>query len=240
MTLPLLPNRFPLTSLTQFSANLPLDAATVLSPSISQLISVLGVEEKVNLLANIAAFVPPRYTTLPSPSLTALLNLLAAVMRSLPNAALGPNSSGAAGKQVTESESDSDLEDSPVNRVPLPRSDERTLKRLQTLPTPTHIGSLIRATQSHTSSRIALCDFLFALCSAWPLRSDSVLSTVVVLTGGGFVRELYRGYVRSTPLGREVGLTSLLGMSPLFNLIIDPLTPRQTLRMPTLGCRSFS
>jgi ubiquitin-protein ligase E3 C len=72
-------------------------------------------------------------------------------------------------------------------------------------------------------SRIALCDFLFALCSAWPLRSESVLSTIVVSTGGGFLRELYRGYVRSSPLGREVSLATLLGMSSPFYLI-NPLT----------------
>lgn len=212
-TLPLLPNRFPFASLTQFSANLTLTDASVLSPSLN---SVLGVEEKVHLLANIAAFAPPRYATLPSASLIALLSLLAAVMRSLPIGALGPNLSTATGKQVAESESDSDSEEpihisvSSVNRVSLPRLDERTAKRLQTLPSPTHISSLIRATQNHTMSRIAFCDFLFALCSAWPLRSDSVLSTIVVSTSGGFVRELYRAYVRSSPLGKDVSLGTLL------------------------------
>ena len=140
-------------------------------------------------------------------------------------AALGPNPSTVAGKQVAESESDSDSEESThisvtsVNRVSLPRLDERTAKRLQTLPSPTHISSLIRATQNHATSRIAFCDFLFALCSAWPLRSDGVLSTIVVSTGGGFVRELYRGYVRSSPLGKDVSLATLLGMLSHFYLI---------------------
>ena len=173
----------------------------------------------MHLLANIAAFAPPRYATLPSASLITLLSLLAAVMRSLPIGALRPNLSTATGKQVSESESDTDSEESThipvpsVNRVQLPRLDERTSKRLQTLPSPTHISSLIRATQNHTVSRIALCDFVFALCSAWPLRSDSVLSTIVVTTDGGFIRELYRGYVRSSPLGKDVSLATLLGMS---------------------------
>lgn len=221
-TLPLLPNRFPLVSLTQFSANLPLTAASVLLPSLD---SILGTEEKVHFLANIAAFAPPRYATLPSASLRNLLSLLAAIMKSLPVGALGPNQSTVAGKQVAESESDSDSEESThipvssVHRIQLPRLDERTSKRLQTLPSPTHISSVIRATQNHTISRIALCDFLFALCFAWPLRSDSVLSTIVVSTGGGFVRELYRGYVRSSPLGRDVSLVTLLGLSSPFYLI---------------------
>ncbi|KAI0284136.1 HECT-domain-containing protein [Russula brevipes] len=182
LTLPLLPNRLPFTSLTQFSASLPLAAASVLSPSIPQLVYALGVEEKVHLLANMAAFAPPRYTTLPSASLATLLHLLAAVMSTLPSAP----------------------------PVPLTRVDERTLNRLKTLPAPTHISSLIRSTQTHTEGRIALYDFLFAVCSAWPLPLDSILSTIAVSTGGGFVRELYRGYVRGSPLGKEVSLATIL------------------------------
>ena len=208
--------------MTQFSANLPLTAASVLSLSKN---SVLGVEEKVHLLANMAAFAPPRYATLSSDSLINLLSLLAAVMRTLPVGALGPNLSTVAGKQVAESESDSDSEE--LTHISYrPRLDERTSKRLQTLSSPIHISSLIRATQNHTMSRIAFCDFIFALCSAWPLRSDSVLSTIVVSTGGGFVRELYRGYVRSSPLGKDVSLATLLGMSSPFHLLppIDLLT----------------
>lgn len=244
LTLPLLPNRIPLASLTHFSANFPLSAASVLSPSIPRLASVLGTAAKVHLLANITAFAPPRYTTLPSASLTTLLHLSAAVMSTLPSGALEPKSSVAAGKQVAELESDEDSEDdthipaSPATLIP--RLDERTSKRLQTLPAPTHISSLIRATQNNTTTRLALCDFLFSLCSALPLRIDSVLSTIVVSTGGGFVRELYRVYVRSSPLGKEVSLSTLLGMSSPLYLIIYPLMHSQTPRMRTLGSRFYS
>jgi ubiquitin-protein ligase E3 C len=80
LTIPLLPNQLPLPSLTQFSANLLLHAASVLSSSIPQLISALRVEAKVHLLANVATFVPPRYTTLPPTPLATLLHLSAAVM----------------------------------------------------------------------------------------------------------------------------------------------------------------
>jgi ubiquitin-protein ligase E3 C len=167
-------------------------------------------------------------------------------MGSLPNGALQPKSSVAAGKQVAESDSDSDSEGSvhlsvfPATFVPLPRIDERTSKRLQTLTAPTHINSLIRATHNHAVSRAALCDFLFALCSVWPLRVDSVLSTIVVSTSGGFVRELYRGYVRSSPLGKEVGLATLLGTSTF--LLSHYLLTKfwQTSRMWIVGSRSFS
>ena len=141
-------------------------------------------------------------------------------MSTLPPGALERKSSISVGKQVADSETDSDLEDSThilsvssASRVSLPRLDERTSKRLQTLSAPSHINSLIRATQNHTAARVALCDFLFALCNAWSGRLDSILSTVVVSTGGGLVRELYRGYVRSSPLGKAVSLPMLLGMS---------------------------
>ncbi|KAI9443566.1 HECT-domain-containing protein [Lactarius indigo] len=218
LSLPLLPNRLPLASLTHLSANLPLAAASVLSPSIPQLATALGVEAKVHLLANLTAFVPPRYPSLPPASLTTLLHLMARIMSTLPTGALEPPSSASNGKQAAINESDSDSDSDELTLGPtsafipvsLPRLDERTLKRLQTLPTTAHIGSLIRATQSHTSARIALCDFFFALCTVWPSRADPVLSTVVVSTGGGLVRELYRGYVRSSPLGGDDSFATLL------------------------------
>lgn len=174
----------------------------------------------MHLLANLAAFVPPRYPSLPAASLTALLHLMARIMSTLPAMALEPPSSVSNGKRIAiaESDSDSDSEDlthgsaSASNAVPLPRLDERTLKRLQTLPSTTHISSVIRATQSHTPARIALCDFFFALCTVWPSRADPVLSTVVVSTSGGLVRELYRSYVRGSPLGGDDSVATLLGM----------------------------
>ena len=225
----------------QFSANIPFAAASVLSSRLPQIASILGVEAKVHLLANIATFAPTRYPTLLFASLTTLLHLLAVVMSTLPPGALERKSSISVGKQVADSETDSDLEDSThilsvssASRVSLPRLDERTSKRLQTLSAPSHINSLIRATQNHTAARVALCDFLFALCNAWPGRLDSILSTVVVSTGGGLVRELYRGYVRSSPLGKAVSLPMLLGMSSPW-LILHLLTPTQILPMQTLG-----
>jgi ubiquitin-protein ligase E3 C len=166
-------------------------------------------------------------------------------MSTLPPGALEPNSSATVGKQVAEPESDSDSEDltqlSASPDTPLPRLDERTSKRLQTLPAPTHINSLIRVTQNHTMARIALCDFLSALCSVWSLRIDTVLSTMIMSTGGGFVRELYRLYVRSSPLGKEVGLATLLG-TPLafYPTAYSLLTSWQTPRTRTLGSHFFS
>ena len=88
-------------------ANLPLAPASILTQSILQLATDLGVEAKVNLLANPAAFPPPRYPSLPSTSVTALLHLMAEVMSTLPANALGSVSSVSTGKQVAISDSDS-------------------------------------------------------------------------------------------------------------------------------------
>ena len=198
----------------------------------------LGLDAKVHLLANLAAFVPPRYPSLPAASLTSLLHLIARVMSTLPTGALEPPSFSNNGKQVAISanDSDSDSEDlthasaSTSSPVTLPRLDERTLKRLQILPSTTHISSLIRASQSHSSARIALCDFFFALCTVWPSRANPVLSTVVVSTSGGLVRELYRGYVRSSPLGGDDSVSTLLGTT--FNLASDSTSCLMTSRRP--------
>ncbi|KAH9979885.1 hypothetical protein BGW80DRAFT_1271015 [Lactifluus volemus] len=226
LTLPLLPNRLPLSSLTHFSANIPFSSTAILSPSIPQIASTLGVDAKVHLLANVAAFAPPRYHTLLFESFTALLHLLATVMSTLPARALERKLPTSVGKQVADSESDSDLEDSTnppfVSRAPLPRLDDRTTKRLLTLPSTAHVSSLIHITKNHTAARIALCDFLLALCSAWPDRVDSILSTVIVSTGGGLVRELYRNSVRSSPLGKEVSLSMLLDF---FSGLAGPTRP---------------
>jgi len=78
------------------------------------------------------------------------------------------------------------------------------LKRLQILPAPTHISSLICSTQSNTSARVALCYFfLYCVAISGGFGNDR--------TSGGLVRELYRGYVRSFPLGSDDNIATLLG-----------------------------
>lgn len=48
-----------------------------------------------------------------------------------------------------------------------------------------------------------------------------MLSTLVVYTGGGLVRELYRGFVRASPLGRDDHPGALMGMTlrPISQLV---------------------
>ncbi|GBE82990.1 HECT-domain-containing protein [Sparassis latifolia] len=210
-SIPLLPNRLSLPLLTSLSARLPLSSIHVLSRSVADIVGnpLLSLPEaKVHLLANMTAFMPPRYEKLPARSFDTYLQLTAALMNSLPTQALEPPEK----KQETSSHwaDGDDADDEPRvsvvssfdAKLQLPQLDGRTLKRLQTLPSPQHLNSLLAATQSR-SSRSDLLSFLFALTTVWPTRRDKVLSTVFAYNGGGLVREIYRSYVRGSPLGRE-------------------------------------
>ncbi|TFK46201.1 HECT-domain-containing protein [Heliocybe sulcata] len=220
LTVPLLPNRLPLKSLTDLSSRLPLAHLPQLPPAFPAHACALPISDKIHLIANMAAFAPPRYKALPGPALGAYLELLSAVMASLPVNALDPpppKSSTALPASTSpwaQADSDSDTDsDSPVQvRVvssfsapapPLPSLDSRTLKRLQTLPSPAHLNALLAAANKSPSAQPRLYAFLLGLSLVWPGRRESVLGAAVAYAGGGMVRELWRGYVRGTAIGRD-------------------------------------
>ena len=95
------------------------------------------------------------------------------------------------------SDSDFDIDDRQshvvivMSFVPIaepPPPDVRTRKYIAPLTTPAHLASLLA--RSRTS--------LLALSNIWPCVLGSVLAA-----SPGLMRELYRDYVRSNPLGRE-------------------------------------
>lgn len=163
MTIPTLPNRLPLASLSQFSARLPLLSLHLLGPFISDFSTSLTLDSKVNLTANLLAFMPPRYSKLSAQSLDVYLQLLSVLVQSFPVNALEPPSSGdpASLKSWTE-EDEEEEDDQPYQNAedismaassPLPpptrlHIDSKTGMRLQTLAAPTHITSLITASGS--------------------------------------------------------------------------------------------
>lgn len=191
-----------------------------------------GVERKINLLANLLMFAPPRYSKLPAPALDTYFKLLTGLINEVPANALEPSITPTGASAVAPSASgwtadsdDSDDEErvttvrvvssftinpTPVTRPKtiIPKLDPRTYKRLATLPSPEHITSLLSASQHASSTRPSLFSFVLALITAWPARRDKVLSTVLAQSGGGLARELYRGWVRSSPLGRESGASA--------------------------------
>lgn len=231
LTIPLLPNRLPLTSVTHLSAHLPLSRLSVLSPVMHLTTLAIDTEEKIHLIANLVAFVPPRYAKLPADALETYLDLLSILMNSLPpNALEPPLKTSSTAKQGTGQESytdaDADASDSESESAPrvvvvgsfapspppLTQLDSRTRTRLQTLPSVPHINAMLAASQHHPASmRQSLFSFFQSLCAIWPTRKNRVLGAVVAYTGGGLIRELYRGHVRSSPLGRDDDPKSLMG-----------------------------
>lgn len=217
--IPLLPYRIPLTSLSELSGQLPLAHLHVLSSCIPDIISVTSTSSQINIVANLLAFTSPRYTALPVSSLKAYLQLLSALFDVLPPHALEPplpqDSQTPPTSWADDSESDSEHSANIIaSRSALPLLDPRTRKRLQLLPSPTHINSLLNCAQQHLELLSDLVSMLLRLNLVWPSRKDKVLTTLLLYGGGGLVREIYREYVRTTPLGRDENLSSLMGMYP--------------------------
>ena len=219
LALPLLPYRIPLKSLSELSGRLPLVHLHVLSSCIPDIISITSTSSQINIIANLLAFIPPRYTTLPVASLKAHLQLLSALLNSLPPHALEPplhqDSQTLPTSWADDSDSDSERPTNVIaSRTTLPLLDSRTRKRLQILPSPSHLNSLLKPAQQHPELLSDLVSMLLSLNLVWPSRKDKVLTTLLLYGGGGLVREIYREYVRTTPLGRDENLSSLTGMCP--------------------------
>ncbi|KAK7006156.1 HECT-domain-containing protein [Favolaschia claudopus] len=207
LTIPLLPNRLPLPTLTHLSSHFPFSSFSLLSFSLDD----CTVIDRIHLVANLVAFTPPRYAVLPAPALTAYLKLLTALFDSLPAEAFEEPSKryASASAAATSGDVDSDDESRPVVSIvssftptapptPLPDLDARTLKRLSTLVASAHISSLLTVTQKHSdATRSALFSMLLALEGVWPGKSSAILGAIVVGSGGASViKELWRGSVR--------------------------------------------
>ncbi|KAI0357322.1 HECT-domain-containing protein [Trametes cingulata] len=213
-TIPLLPNRL-LPALGPFSARLPLASLNLVPLDILDSPSLSSLDAKIHLLANLAAFIPPRYSALPPPAFATYLQLASLLMNGLPTHALEPreNKPGAASNWADE-DTDEEHETQVVvvssfePKQRLPQLDERTRKRLQTLPSSDHIASLLRAAQNQTLLP-GVISFCLALTTVWPTRRDKVLTTFMAYNRGGLVREIYRGYVRRSPLGRDDSFTEI-------------------------------
>lgn len=211
LTIPLLPSRLPLTPLTELSSHLPLSSTHLLSPY--TFIGSLTNESKAHLIANLMMFTPPRYSTFQHKQMDAYLLLLTFVLQSLPPNALEPQSTSKDKSWVDEGDSDDDVIHVEIVSTfapsPMPKLDPKTLKRLQNLPSPTHISTLLGLYSGR--DKVPLFTFCSGVCQVWPARQDKVLATISGHTGGGFVRELYRENVRSSPLGAEVDASALTG-----------------------------
>ncbi|KAJ3917427.1 HECT-domain-containing protein [Lentinula edodes] len=252
LTIPLLPNRLPLHTLTHLSSHLPLTKMTVLyatpsgdnsnapSPLSEFLLDMTTTDAlgaKIHLIANLLAFTPPRYSKLPGPSLAAYLRLLGDVLNIIPPGALeGPSATSSAVRTRISDGYNSDSEDDHANirvsivssfntsaPLALPILDSRTLKRLLNLPSPTHITSILSASRSLGSSRYPLITFIYAIYGIWPSKQNDILAHLWSWNGGGLVREIWRGWVRGGGLGSN--LVSLDPKASAPNADEDPWAP---------------
>lgn len=223
LTIPLLPNRLPIASLTFLAPRIPLTSLHLIDAS-RVISNATTVEQKIHLLANLCAFAPPRYPTLSAESLAAYLNFTLSLMCLLPTHALEPpqRKAEAVAQPVWSDDSDSDHETQvavvssfAAPKVRLPELDTKTRNRLQTLPSATHINSLLEAVRKHRSAQLSLFAWCVALSDVWPKQKDKIFGAVTVYGGGGLVRELYRAHVRPSPLGQDLDSTTLMSKSLL-------------------------
>ena len=211
LAIPLLPNRLPLQALSSLSARLPLNQIHLLEPGIDRF-AALPVENRIHLLANLVALMPPRYKALKtSQTLDVYLRLLTTLLSGLPASAFElPSSDVPQSSWIHDEDSDEELE--PISgpssapqrpQVPKVDVDAKTRVRLRTLGSAKHVSSIVSACTPFPSTRLSLYAFFMSLYTAWPALRADTLSAVFGSAGGGLVRELYRGYVRGSVLGRE-------------------------------------
>lgn len=94
--------------------------------------------------------------------------------------------------------------------------DPRTYAFLATLPSREHLSAVLSASTRYSSTtRPALASFLVSLIASWPTQREAIINIVMYSSGGsgaerggGLLRELFRGYIRSSSLGRLLGTGS--------------------------------
>ncbi|KAK7694083.1 hypothetical protein QCA50_003659 [Cerrena zonata] len=228
LTIPLLPNRIAMPSLTYLAPRLPLHILHVIN--VNHIVeNVTDLESRIHLLANLTAFAPARYTTFDPRAMQTYLDLTSTLLYSLPPHALDPLRQTTGRQELDWEDSDSDREpevnvvDSFKPKVVLPQLDSKTVSRLQTLASPHHLNSLLEGTrkESFRNIRPSLYSWIVALCHVYPAQKDKILGAIVVYGGGGLVRELYRDLVRPSSLGKDRNYAAL--MDPQFASSWPPL-----------------
>ncbi|KAH0581180.1 hypothetical protein H2248_012302 [Termitomyces sp. 'cryptogamus'] len=245
LVIPVLPNRIPSAALVDFSARVPFSNLGFLD--INHVIEVTSHNDKLNLAANLQVFVAPRYKLLDVKAHKVYFILLSRLLNSLPPHVLNPpplkSTAGVASRYDSDSDSDSSrtrvaLVSSFSSNSPLAITslDARTLKRLSTLPSVSHISTLLSLPSSPTS-RPALLQLLFALSTIWPAD----VASRILVAAPSLVREIYRGYVRGCPVGRDSSAGALGGEASTAETWISflLLTELYTKAMVTMGDDEF-
>lgn len=192
LTLPLLPNRLPLPALALFSKSIPWASILATSPSVWKMPRKR--EATVNLISNLAAFGSARVAGWKSFQKDKWSSLLSVLLNSLDTPLQLPPSTSSPSNAALRDESGE--EDDRRTLKPPAAISPKTLAHLGLLMAPAHLSALL------SSPSIDVYSFLLALMEAWPSRAREILGEVS--KGRGVIRELWRGFVRSSAVGRRV------------------------------------
>lgn len=222
LVIPLLPNRIPIKALPYFASKIPWAQLTVLSSSLNQLVYDISEPSRAHVLANLMAFIPPHYSKFPPPVLASYIQLYSVLLDSVDSKIL----EGRSAKQVATLANDKEkvvvlhddmdtddedigfnqnhINDRPDTSSPTHMLDTRTLNRLSTLTKSSHLSALLLATSHNVNVRGDFFRLAVGLTAAFPSRRSQLWTDISVINGGGsgLIRECWRGYVRSSPLGK--------------------------------------
>ncbi|KAK1234798.1 ubiquitin-protein ligase (E3) [Marasmius sp. AFHP31] len=212
LTTPLLPNRLPLPVLTQLSVAIATPLARLNVDEVRGVAGELGLEDRVHLLSNLLAFVTPRVAKLPKTAVEGYIHLLADLLENVPAEAFDLDARAA---HLDEEEAEEDGEEIRVRVVDsfdeekekkekeekMPDIDSKTMKRIQSLVSPSNVTLLLTATTTNQGARTELYRLLLAIFRVWPTKKEGLID--LLYAGGGIVKDLWRGTVRSSGLGRE-------------------------------------
>ncbi|PWN40258.1 HECT-domain-containing protein [Ceraceosorus guamensis] len=166
-----------------------------------------------HILATLVALLSPRVHQFNTASLLkfyldALSTLQDALPRSFFQGALDDKTSGA----TTAADAhfiESHIDEVAAEKVSISsRPDNATFKRLTGIVAPHHLQAILAASNKNPSTRPALTRFLLSTLLAWPTEArERVFATTMFGSpggSGGLVRELWRGWVRSSALARTL------------------------------------
>ncbi|KAL0063149.1 ubiquitin-protein ligase (E3) [Marasmius tenuissimus] len=211
LTTPLLPNRLPLPVLTQFSIAIATPLAGLSVDKVRGVAAELSLEDRIHLLSNLLAFVTPRVSKLPKTAVEAYVYLLADLLENVPAEAFDLD---ARASHIDDSEEEEEEEEIRVrvvetfdvreekNEEKMPDVDSKTMKRIQSLVSGSTVTALLGAT---STKRMQVYRLLLAVFRVWPTKKEGLIDLLFATGGGGggIVKDLWRGTVRSSGLGRE-------------------------------------
>ena len=204
LSVPILPNRIPLAELPKLVSRIPWDDLSLISlpnqhnplaTAMNNLISSVERSSRPHVLANLLAFLPPRYSKFPGPILASYLEMYTALLEGLNLGQLvapevgttstGPSVIKKSAMDVDSSDTDEESSmdvDAPHHSQPIDFTlkndqsqamlDSRTISRLATLSSQKHLSALLSATSRSPTSREPFFRHVFLHIPCYVYRLD--------------------------------------------------------------------